>query len=124
MSAHILLKLDLDSMNGCIFKDHLQAHSLLHVSGICKELLVLGLPEALGVTLLDPGTETEIELVDVVPDARPRTIGQWAKADTTLFYVESALCPNCGRNTFADPVLFCEACGANPGRVHEEVQHA
>jgi hypothetical protein len=124
MSTNILVKLDLDSLCGCILKDHLLASSLLHVTELCKELLALGLPEEMSVTLIDPKTDAVIELADVAMVDRPRTIGEWALAQATLFSLESSLCPNCGRSTFADPVLFCDACGANPGRIHEEVHHA
>ncbi len=124
MSHHILIKLDIDSMSGYIFKDSFLAHSLLHVSEICKEFLVLGLPEDTNVTLIDPKLGMKIELADVATNKRPHTIREWAAADVTLFSCESSLCPNCGSKSFVNPVLFCDRCGENPGRVYEAVHRA
>lgn len=96
--------------------------SLLDLARRCKKVLDADLSPELEVMFVGLNREQLTNLAEIRAKLHLHTIGDFACAIYTFLAPGSDYCPNCGNKTFTEPVLFCESCGENPGRVFERAR--
>lgn len=101
------------------FDDKDSRPSMLEIARRCKRAFDAELSPELEVIFVGLDRDTAAHLTEWRVQHHLHTLGAWTRTLRTLLAPGSGHCPNCGLMTLTDPVLYCSACGANPGTVFE-----
>ena len=97
-----------------------ETSSALAVARKCKKAIDQGMRQDLEVVFVNLSGSFDKELAQLRETHHLVTILDWANTLETIFAAGSDHCPKCGAKSFIYPVVYCAACGANPGIVFEQ----
>ncbi len=83
---------------------------LIVLAGISPEYRVVFTGEHAGAVTHAQDMQSRLQL---------HTLQDWMRLRARVMPLTSTFCPNCGREAFVDPLVYCPHCGENPGTVRE-----